>query len=735
MKKLYFFLMLLPGFALAQIINIPDPAFKSMLLSSGLQNVAYNSDGLSLTLDSDHDGEISVQEIQNVDQLDVRVGGISDLTGIEFFNNMTFLLCSENSLTTLDVSMLGNLEQLYCKNNSLTSLIINPNLQTLQAQNNLLTSLDLTNHLVPFVAVLLDDNLLTSLTVHSVEWLRVSNNPITTLNLTGQFNDLQIAFTPMTTLDLSQAQITQNGRLLFYDTPLQFLNLKNGYDESGNFDLTEVSNESVANLYICADENEIAGLNAQIESVPVDNWMIGSYCSFTPGGYYNTISGTAHFDSNNNGCDSEDIQCPMFKVTIDDGNETGTAFTNNLGVYHFFTNDGEFTLTPAIENAAWFNFSPPNATVNFPSNDHLTATQDFCMTANGVHPDVEIAIVPFVAARPGFDAVYKIVYKNKGNQTLSGNAVFFYEEPLLDFVSASPAPDQVLAGSIGFNYTNLLPFESRTIMVTLGVNAPTDTPPVNDGDLLHFTALINPASGDETPADNNFALTQMAVNSVDPNHKTCLEGEYIDQEMIGHYLHYNISFENVGTADAINVVVKDILDSNKFDLSTLQILDSSHPMRAQLNGNKLEFIFENINLPPSNLDPIGGHGNVLFKIKTLATLQIGDIVTNTAHIYFDYNHPIETNQARTAFSTLKAQEFTTDKSVQIYPNPAKNRITIKAQSAITNVSLFDVQGRVIETKIGNHPNMTLDVSGKQNGLYLLKITTEQGTKVEKIVKE
>jgi hypothetical protein len=48
-----------------------------------------------------------------------------------------------------------------------------------------------------------------------------------------------------------------------------------------------------------------------------------------------------------------------------------------------------------------------------------TTTQNFCITANGVHPDLEIVIAPIIPARPGFSAEYQIVYKNKGNQVMS----------------------------------------------------------------------------------------------------------------------------------------------------------------------------------------------------------------------------------------------------------------------------------------------------------------------------
>jgi hypothetical protein len=67
--------------------------------------------------------------------------------------------------------------------------------------------------------------------------------------------------------------------------------------------------------------------------------------------------------------------------------------------------------------------------------------------------------------------------------------------------------------------------------------------------------------------------------------------------MVGKELHYMIRFENTGTASAVNIVVKDMIDMDKFDISSLVPLEwksSVYVTRISI-GNKVEFIFENIN--------------------------------------------------------------------------------------------------------------------------------------------
>ncbi len=502
----------------------------------------------------------------------------------------------------------------------------------------------------------------------------------------------------------------------FMTNPLEIVLMKNGSFQSYPTGIEtgtgyiDVPNTPVQ--FICADEFETNYWQSIFQNIIVAT----TYCSFTPGGDFNTITGIMIVDVNNNGCDAFDLPHPNIKININDGTSEGSTFTNNSGSYNFYTEAGNFVLAPSIENQSWFNFSPATASITFPDNNNNAFTQNFCIAANGVHPDLEIVIAPIVPARPGFDAMYQIVYKNKGNQTLTGNLNFNYNDSVLDFVSSTIIPDSQATGNLSWNYSNLLPFESRSINVVLNVNSPTETPAVNIGNTLSFSSNINPVSGDENPLDNSFAMNQVVVGSYDPNDKTCLEGTTISPTKIGDYLHYNINFENTGTAAATFIVVKDEIDTTKFDISSLQVMNSSHSMYTRITGNKVEFIFENINLGANQ------YGNVVFKIKTKNTLVTGNTVTNNANIYFDYNFPITTNTASTTFQTLSNTVQTLDNSISVFPNPTSSFLTITSEFIIKSIELFDVQGRVLQYNSHNDTSMILDVSDKSNGIYFVRLS-------------
>src|SRR5690606_18871915 len=220
-----------------------------------------------------------------------------------------------------------------------------------------------------------------------------------------------------------------------------------------------------------------------------------------------------------------------------------------------------------------------------------------------------------------------------------------YDETLMDFVSASVEPEILTDGILIWSYEDLMPFESRSIVVTMQINTPTDPEyPVEIDDELEYVGVIT-YLGDENSSDNLYTLNQVVVGAFDPNDITCVEGDIVDPEYIGEELHYLIRFENTGNYYAENVVVVMDVIEELYDISTLRVLNTSHNVNAQVRNNKVEFFFNEIMLDPE------AQGYVLLGMKTQPALQEGDTVMSQADIYFDYNYPIYTNEAITVFET------------------------------------------------------------------------------------
>jgi len=678
MKKLYFLVVALCVFngLNAQIVDIPDANFKAKLLEANSSNfIAANLNFVPSKIDANSDGEIQVSESQNVKYLDVSSSNILSLEGIKSFSNLTTLKCYNNQLSTLDISNLEKLTTIYCQNNLLTSI-----------------NLPIFNKVQGYVAVNLSNNLF--------EFL----------------------------------ELTPNINMFFCDNMpnLQYLFTKNvifsGFG-GDRFSLTNCPNIK----YICCNEINLQAMQSYLNSLGY-NCSVNTYCSFVPGGIFYIIQGNQKLDSNNNGCDAFDEIVPNLKFNITTGTTTGSLISNTTGNYSIPVQAGTYTISPIIENPTYFDVSPTIVSVSFPTQAS-PFVQDYCITANGVHPDLEIFILPVRPALPGSDAKYKIVYKNNGTTTQSGSVNLTFDDAVLDLVVSNPVTTTQTTNNLSWNFTNLTPFETREITFTLNVNSPLETPAVNSGSVLVYNATITSSATDETPTDNTFTYNQTVVNSFDPNDKTCLEGSTINPSLIGQYVHYMIRFENNGTANAQNIVLKDMIDLTKFDISTLVPTNASHSFVTNISaGNKVEFIFENINLP---FDDANNDGYIAFKIKTLPTLVVNDTFTNDASIYFDYNFPVVTKLASSTFKTLATQDFEFANYFTLYPNPAKSVLNISSKETIEvqSISIYNTLGQLVLVIPNAEKVSKIDVSSLTTGNYFIKINSDKGTSNARFVKE
>ncbi len=182
---------------------------------------------------------------------------------------------------------------------------------------------------------------------------------------------------------------------------------------------------------------------------------------------------------------------------------------------------------------------------------------------------------------------------------------------------------------------------------------------------------------DEAPS---FSIDCIEViGSFDPNDKQAIpigygEEHYIEQNIP---IEYKIRFQNTGTDTAFTVVLLDTL-SQFLNPMTVRPGASSHPYTYSISGpGIMEFRFDNIMLPDSNVNEMLSHGFVKFEIEQMLDNPIGSIIENSAAIYFDFNEPVITN---TTFHEIGEDFIITfiveppgasQSSMTVAPNPFK----------------------------------------------------------------
>ncbi len=301
---------------------------------------------------------------------------------------------------------------------------------------------------------------------------------------------------------------------------------------------------------------------------------------------------------------------------------------------------GNYTTT-VVPYRPYYTTVPASHTSNY--STYLNSdTAVFALQPINNKRDLSVVIFAINPARPGFNISYQLSCKNKGTDTVSNAVLKFVKPHLLTFISAATPPLSVVADTLTWNISNLNPDEIENISATFSIPAP---PVVNRGDFLFSIANISSGLTDLYPQDNISNHTQLVTGSYDPNDKTESHGGSISLSEIQNdgYLQYTIRFQNTGNDTAFNIYIRDTL-SALVDINSLEMVSASTNYKLVIKeGNKLVWTFIDIKLVDSNTNEPASHGYIVYKVKPKANVLIGDIITNSASIYFDYNLPVKTN--------------------------------------------------------------------------------------------
>jgi hypothetical protein len=380
--------------------------------------------------------------------------------------------------------------------------------------------------------------------------------------------------------------------------------------------------------------------------VPVDNVLTnGFYIGYMAG----TIEGDIYSDVNKNGIrDNGEVGIPGRRVSVAPLNIF--AITNNQGHYVLGVDTGTYTVTPITPALTRVTSLPTSYTVSVPptstGNDFgefdsipvIIPSQDFSVWHHPMRCNVK-----------GYTYITKY---NSYSDTLHGKITIIHS-PNLPFVISAPMPDLISGDTVIWNYSNFLPGD----VLIIGSNPWISFMDPNAGDTIWYQTIdsVFDNSGNFVIAYTDY-FTFVVSCSCDPNEKFASPEGYTSH----HYnpmntdLHYTVNFQNTGNDTAFVVVIRDTLDAD-LDWSTLKVTGSSDPVSTSIDANgAVAFSFYNILLPDSNVDEPNSHGFVLYSILPKANLPDPTVITNTAHIFFDYNSAVVTN---TALTTLTNQQF------------------------------------------------------------------------------
>lgn len=459
--------------------------------------------------------------------------------------------------------------------------------------------------------------------------------------------------------------------------------------------------------------------------------------------YHVNIKGKLYHDANTNGIYDADETVFGHRM-IKSEPITYYAYTNENGDYNMLVGKDtayDISLTPI---AGWDIIDPD------PLSIVITAAMDGdTLSGNDFHLDYttavhDVAVYLFQQQiAPGFATSSFVSITNQGNQyDESGTVTLHFPSILLDPV-VTPDFFSIDDTIITWNYSDLDPYETQTFEVSYFA----DTLLYMIGESVLTQANVTTSAADADTADNNYMWYDEIVGSFDPNHKTVApagEGEdgYISYET--NYLTYTIEFQNTGTAEAHFINIYDTLDT-ELNIESLEMLSSSHNYELIITApNILRWKFDPINLPDSSTNLAGSMGYLTFRIKLNEDAGIGDVIENTAGIYFDYNPVVLTNTVKNTLAESDAiQEVSGyEAEFNVYPNPAVKYLTIDMKENTTEeteILVTDIAGKLClhDHILPNRNSKTLQIDGLNAGSYFITVKgsgKDYGTKYITIIK-
>ena len=230
-------------------IDLSDATYQEAITNPAFINAVGEQVNWELTGGIVYLTEANKQAIEAVTSLNIEDKNLTDISGIEYFTNLTSLDCSYNQLTALPVENMTQLTKLSCSDNQLTELPVGnlTQLTLLYCSNNQLTALPV-EKLTQLTNLRCNNNQLTAMPVEKLSQLAVlycDNNQLTELPVGN--------LTELTVLNCDNNQLTE--------LPVGNLTLLTELNCATNL-LTELDIEKLTNLTtLYCNNNQLTALS------------------------------------------------------------------------------------------------------------------------------------------------------------------------------------------------------------------------------------------------------------------------------------------------------------------------------------------------------------------------------------------------------------------------------------------------------------------------------------------
>ncbi len=618
-----------------------------------------------LGIDDLIDDYIPTYLISDLQYLDISNRNIADLTGIQDFLGLEHLNCTDNQLGVLDLSNNVALKTLYCSNNQLTNVDVSSCilLEEFDGINNQLTSLDVSQNLA-LRTLNCYNNQLTALDISQnpdLEAVGVNNNQLTNLILgTSSAPMMQIDCSENLLTDIDISQLADVEFLDCSNNQLASLDTRNG----NTMLFVDLLNNP--DLY-CVFVDDVV----QAE----DQWA------------YNPM---VHFVPDQTACDYLDTHT----FVPDDNFEQALI---DLG-YDDVIDD--YVLTNTINQIAVLDVSDKEI-ADLRGIEDFTALTNLSCHTNFITDLYLIynTLLEVLDCSSNDLSVLDIRNGNNSNIT-SFNALNNYPLPC------------IYVDDVVYSETNWINIDSDSYFVA------------NESECQFFTThtyipddnfeqeLIDQGYDDVL---DDYVLTStiesLSTLEVPGKNISDLTGIQDFTALIG----LDCSTNNLTELDVSAISLMG-LDCHNNAITSLDFSNNSSLIAFDGHANQLTFL----DLRNGNNSSMSDSYYDTTENPDLTCIFVDDVAYSTATwTQVDVNSHFVTNQAECE-NVLDIDNYVLN-SIEYYPNPIVDYISIKASQDISDIAIFSILGKKVKELKPNNNLISIDFSNLSSGIYIIRI--------------
>ncbi len=617
----------------------------------------------------------------------------------------SYLGCDDKQLTSLDLSQSTALTELSCDNNQLTSLDLSQStaLTELSCFNNQLTSLDVSNNPVLDVLICFE-NQLTSLDLSqstALTYLSCHDNQLTSLDLSQNTALAELACdnNQLTSLDLSQ-----NTALTYLSCNGNHLSLSDLYTASQGI-------TNAATKYMGAQTRILSAITNTARSL-AGQMTLGS----TQTDFVVTKDGLAAIEN-------VDYELDYINETITFRSKgTFVATLTNAAISSEDAADLVITFTTSVITFTWKGDASEKSFM-------LSATNGIFFTIDwGDGQGVQNYVGTDNAERYTQPAAYS---DENQEYTVTVGGEFSYLDVgnnRLTSLDISAAPALTALDCFSNQLTNLdvsnnPALKSLFCLSNQLTSLDVSNNPVLDGLDCSSNQLTN------LDVSNNPALTYLS----------CYDNQLTNLNISNNLAlnDLNCSSNQLPLSD-LYAASQEITDADHKYLGTQTrslsaITNTAHSLTGQmtLGVTPTDFVVTKDGVAATeNVDYELDYINETITFRSIGTFEA--TLTNNAIVSY-VDSPAKAVITFAVSDTETGISEMTSPTLTLYPNPVKDVLYVNSASSVKDVTIFSAAGSIVLQRelVGNRVNVSL----LSKGSYIVKLTTENGVVIRKMIKE